>query len=58
MEQKPNSKMTSKDLEEIILSSEKDIVEGRVISQEELDNQDLKWLTRIRKRIKIKWEKK
>jgi hypothetical protein len=47
MEQKPNSKMTSKELEEIVLSSEKDIVEGRVISQEELDNQDLEWLKEL-----------
>jgi hypothetical protein len=47
MEQKLNSKMTCNELEEIILSSEKDIVEGRVISQEELDNQDLKWLKEL-----------
>ena len=47
MEEKPNSKMTSKELEEIILSSEKDIVEGRVISQGDLDNQDLKWLKEL-----------
>jgi hypothetical protein len=47
MEQKPNSKMTSKELEEIVLSSKKDIVEGRVISQEELDNQDLEWLKEL-----------
>jgi hypothetical protein len=49
MEQKPNSKITSKELEEMVLSSEKDIVEGRVISQEELDNQDLEWLKELEK---------
>ena len=45
MEERPSSKIISKELEEILVLSEKDISEGKVISQEELDRQDLKWLT-------------